>query len=540
MSTTDAEKIELSETALWDVVVIGGGMGGGILTSVLAAQGWRVLVLERGRPRVALPKVKLAEKIKRVLFATDEEKIRSARGRWPYRLSIKRGRRFFDFYPPMGSGAGGSSAIYGAALERFQPEDFTGCAVEAGVRPLLPTSWPIDYPAFEPYYAQAEALLGVCGTRDPLHGYDNAVLRPPPKLSERDAALYQSFQDLGLSPYRLHVGIEYRPGCTECVGAVCPRECKSEGYSRGLKPALQSGRVTMLLDCHVQRLDTEDGAVSTVHADVAGRKRQFRGRIVVLSAGALNSPVVLLNSRTAEFPNGIGNQNDLVGRGLMFHISDFFALWSDKTLDPIGPKKTLSSRAFYSHDRQKLGGFQSVGIAISVGQIAGFLDDWIRRNIALRLHATAILTRAIASLVVHYFKDASLFATIMEDFPYRDNRIVADPARPSGFYIDYEKAPELRRRIATMRRLVKTALKPLRPHLLSADDNLNFGHPSGTCRFGTDPAVSVLDPDTKVWGTKNLYVVDASFFPSCGGANPSLTIAANALRVGEIIGSRLR
>jgi choline dehydrogenase-like flavoprotein len=85
--------------------------------------------------------------------------------------------------------------------------------------------------------------------------------------------------------------------------------------------------------------------------------------------------------------------------------------------------------------------------------------------------------------------------------------------------------------------------KRLSPHhsvvFLGGEDNLNYGHPCGTCRFGDDPAASVLDRNNRAHDVENLYAVDSSFFPSSGGNNPSLTIAANALRVSEAIHSRL-
>jgi choline dehydrogenase-like flavoprotein len=86
-----------------------------------------------------------------------------------------------------------------------------------------------------------------------------------------------------------------------------------------------------------------------------------------------------------------------------------------------------------------------------------------------------------------------------------------------------------------MRALVKNILSSHKPLLLSGDDNINFGHACGTCRFGVDPKTSVLDPTNKVHDVANLYITDSSFFPSVGGVNPSLTIAANAIRVADII-----
>jgi len=98
---------------------------------------------------------------------------------------------------------------------------------------------------------------------------------------------------------------------------------------------------------------------------------------------------------------------------------------------------------------------------------------------------------------------------------------------------------ELRSRTRLLRRLYRKALARHHHLVLSPEASLNHGHPCGTCRFGSDPAASVLDADCRAHGVDNLYVVDASFMPSSGGANPSLTIAANALRVAAGISARL-
>ena len=117
--------------------------------------------------------------------------------------------------------------------------------------------------------------------------------------------------------------------------------------------------------------------------------------------------------------------------------------------------------------------------------------------------------------------------------------MLADPRAPNGMRFEYRYPDELRARVARFRSRVAHALRPHRTFVLSGDNNLNFGHVCGTCRFGDDPATSVLDRDNRAHGLANLYVVDASFLPSSGGTNPSLTIAANALRVAGAVHARL-
>jgi len=265
---------------------------------------------------------------------------------------------------------------------------------------------------------------------------------------------------------------------------------------------------------------------------------KVRGRVVVLAAGALSTPLLLRKSTSPQWPDGLGNRNDLVGRCLMFHASDLIALWPRKNLSSVGPRKTLSSRAFYAVKGHKFGSFQSLGLPVSHGAIFDFLMSRIERS-SVRVPLARHATRAVSLIAARYFKRACVFATIIEDFPYHSNRVVLDPSRPSGFYIEYVKSRELSDRIAKMRTMLKSALAVHKPWILTGDDNLNMGHPSGTCRFGDDPTTSVLNPNNTVWGVENLYVADASFFPSSSGANPALTVAANALRVADSIASQV-
>jgi choline dehydrogenase-like flavoprotein len=516
------------ESKLWDVVIVGAGMGGSTVGLSLAKQGLSVLFLERGRP---------ASKFTWGPDTTDADL--EARGQWPRRVSFESNGKKVNMRLTLGTGPGGSSAIYGAALERLRRIDFAQSnREEHGAKPL-PDNWPLDYDAFAAYYHMAEQLFGVRGTPDASDPDDNSSLRTPPPLSERDAYFMKSFEASGLAPYRLHVGIEYKAGCTECLGLPCPDDCKAEGSSRALKPALSEHGAQILFDCEVVRLVVSGDEVEQVKARRDGRNLDIRGRIVILAAGALCTPILLINSASERWPQGIGNNNDLVGRGLMFHASDFFALWPRVKVDPTGPRKTLSSRAFYVVDGKKLGGFQSVGLQISHGLVYDFLYSRYERYVPFRMPLMRFALKVATRVIARWFREAALFATIVEDFPYRENRVCPDPTMPSGVSITYERTQELTSRFAMMRRLLRTRLGRHRPFFLTGTEILNLGHPSGTCRFGFDPTISVLNSENQVHDVSNLYVVDASFFPSSGGTNPSLTVAANALRVAERIAGRL-
>ncbi|HEY1561801.1 MAG TPA: GMC family oxidoreductase [Caulobacteraceae bacterium] len=506
----------------------------------VARRGFKVLFLERGKePGTGAPPARgLRKRLRKLLRPDSVAEELAAAGRWDRKFSVRRRGRIAEFYGPMGVGPGGSSAVYGAALERFRREDFVdqGLADDPN---RLSVGWPITYDDFLPYYRQAEQLFRLRGTNDPTDLDDDATLLAPPPLSERDAEFFDSFTDAGLSPYRIHVGIDYRPGCAECMGFICPRQCKSDAASRALFPALKDHGAKLLIDFSAERILADATHASAVVGTWRGRRTTVRGSMIVLAAGALNTPLILLNSACGDWPNGIGNQHDLVGRGLTFHVSEFFALWPRNRPSDVGPTKTLSSRAMNVVDGVKLGSFQSVGPRVAISQIANFLAGAIELNLPFRVPLLRLSTTAVAVMAAPAFRGAALFSTITEDFPYRNNRVIADANRPSGFLIEYEKRKELRSRVRQFRAFINRILKAHRPLFLTTGDNLNYGHPSGTARFGNSPEESVLTPENRVRGLDNLYVADASFFPSSAATNPSLTIAANALRVGGIIAAKL-
>ena len=272
----------------------------------------------------------------------------------------------------------------------------------------------------------------------------------------------------------------------------------------------------------------------------------------MLAAGAYMSPIILLNSRSDAWPDGLANKSGLVGRNLMFHVSDFFAVTPTERLSADGPAKSLALNDFYVHMGNKYGTFQTAGAAIVPGQIMQYLRDiaqkeptWWRRLASPRpawwrkLSSPAVRLVAYLLYYVFNFKSAAIWASIIEDLPYHDNRVIADPTARNGMRFEYHYTDELKARVAAFRTLLTKAIAPHRTIILSGENNINFGHVCGTCRFGDDPSKSVLNRDNRAHGLANLYVVDASFFPSSGGTNPSLTIAANALRVAEAINGRL-
>jgi choline dehydrogenase-like flavoprotein len=425
-------------------------------------------------------------------------------------------------------------------LERLLPADFRPKANFPEVEDSsLPEAWPISYADLEPYYRQAEQLFRVRGTPDPFHPAASGPLLEPPPLAERDRHVRDLFVRRGLHPYRVHVGCEFVDGCAGCGGVVCLRGCKADAGWICLVPALEKFGARLLPSCEVSRLEADRSAVTALRCSWRGSELSIAARVFVLAAGAFMTPVLLLHSRSDAWPEGLANHSGLVGRNLMMHSGDLIAVRPERSGSRIGPVKSLALNDFYFCEGRKLGNLQSLGIPVSTGNVLAHLRTVVDRNPRWWAKLARPWLRVGARFGAFYFRNDVVFASIVEDLPYHRNRVVLDPSARNGMRFEYHYPEELRERNALFRRRLAQALGRGRVFCLTSENNLNFGHPCGTCRFGTDPAASVLDPNNRAHGVDNLYVVDASFFPSSGGANPSLTIAANALRVAEVIHGQL-
>lgn len=521
------------ESGDWDVIVVGCGMGGGTLGYELSRLGRRVLFLEKGHLMHGNPgAMDHAEP-----GTPPELDARLRAGRWPLRIKGETTFGKVEFHAPLGCGTAGSTGLYGAQLERFRPSDFRPRAAYPEAKDAnLPEEWPISYDEMVPYYRRAEVLFRVCGTEDPLQRDPESVLAEPPRLSERDRHLHESFESAGLHPYRSHVGIRYVDKCDECFDH-CWHNCKSDAGHTCVVPALTEHGAYVLPRCEVVGFDVSGRRITGVRARWQDRELLLEGKVVALAAGAYMTPVLLLNSRTREWPDGLANHSGWVGRNLMLHASDFLTVDPGEFHSPVGPRKALSLTDFYDDGGEKLGALQSAGLPLVAPLIETYMR-WVEERDPQwwRAHA-APLVPGIAEAAADAFKFATPMVTIVEDLPYTENRVVPDPTAPNGMRFEYRYTDELAKRSERFRQRVADVLAPkLRvTDVTWAKNNLNYGHVCGTCRFGNDPSASVLDRNNRVHDLDNLYVVDASFFPSSGAINPSLTVAANALRVANVM-----
>lgn len=490
----------------YDAVIVGSGFGGALVAHALARAGWRVLVLERGvwARRDSLD------------WNPREISIRNRYGAASPILVRQYGaRRFSRVFPP--ALVGGQSVLYGGASLRLREADLA--------------RWPLSYAELEPYYARAEEILGVHGAAtdapwEPprLNGYPF----PPGALTAPALRLQQAARQLGYSPQRLplaiNAGDSTRPRCVECAtcdGFPCRIKAKNDVAERILIPAQASG-VEVADQTTVADLRLERGAVRSVRGrdGASGEEFEVRGRVVVMAAGALYSPAILLRSGL-----GRGADKAFLGRHLMRHCNGVVvAVFPFSTNPGQCFHKQLCFTEFYEDLRAQL------------GTATGVIQDVYTPSAEVLRHFAPLGLGRAAHLLAGNIQN---LICIAEDDPQPENRVTLAAERDEhGLELI---AVEHRYSRADVRRceyLVTRARRVLRRaggwpvHTRKID---TFSHALGTIRFGDSPDTGALDLDCRYWSLDNLYVTDSSFMPTSGGVNPSLTIAANALRVADRI-----
>jgi choline dehydrogenase-like flavoprotein len=509
----------------FDIIIIGSGAGGGTLALKLAPSGKRILILERGgylpREKQNWDATEVYVKNRYVSPDTWHDQ---------HNHPFQPGSHYF---------VGGATKMYGAALFRLRQVDFTAHRTADGLTP----DWPIRYEDLEPYYTQAERLYNVHGQRgdDPTDPPASAPYPFPPVSHEpRIQELVDGLKRTGHHPAFAPTGIllnEANPPnsrclrCDTCDGFPCLVHAKADAEVIAVRPALEHPNVTLLTHTRVQRLETSASGrtVTGVQVEHDGQMETYTADLVVVACGAANSARLLLQSTSDKHPRGLANGSDLVGRNYMFHNSLALVALSRRE-NPTVFQKTLSVNDFYlgAPDYEfPLGNIQMIGK--TKGPM--FRDDAPKFAPGFTLDQMA--------------RHAVDFWLTGEDLPLPQNRITLNAAGEIQLHYEFTNQEPINR----LRQKLQDMLEhlDLHPHLIPNSIYLGkhipiagVGHQSGTCRFGADPATSVLDVNCKAHELDNLYVVDTSFFPSIGAVNPSLTAIANALRVGDHLLERLR
>src|SRR3954454_4847195 len=498
----------------YDVVIVGSGVGGGCAALTLAPSGARILILERGGRLTREPQNWDAEAV----FV--EQRYRTHDIWYDAEGEAFRPGQFYY--------VGGHTKFFGTAMFRFRERDFEAVEHADGLSP----AWPIRYAELEPFYAQAERLFGGHGqagedpTEPPRSGpYPLSPVPHEPLMSE----LAQSFRALGLKPFHMPTSIALHPGglcvrCNTCDAFPCRVGAKGDAEICLIDPALWHPNVTLQTNSTVTRLLTDASGRRIVAAEVerGGGPPRIHARLFVLSAGAINSAAILLRSASDRHPHGLANSSGLVGRYYMNHnctaLMGVMLLRVNHTRFP----KTLCLNDFYfasSASDKPLGNLQPLG-KIQEPMLRGALP---RMPKVLRRHLA---------------RHSSDWYVMSEDLPHADSRVIlrADGAIQLNWRRSNLRAH--RTFVGVAKRLLKDVGFPIVLSKLFGTDTPS--HQCGTARFGDDPAVSVLNTHCRSWDHENLFVIDASCFPSSAALNPALTVAAQALRASQHIEQNLR
>jgi choline dehydrogenase-like flavoprotein len=515
----------------FDIIIVGSGAGGGTLAQRLAPTGKKILILERGEH---LPREADNWDSKAVFI---DHKYRT-KEQW----YDKKGK---PFHPNTHYWVGGNTTFYGAALMRLREGDFEETQHKGGVS----HAWPIKLADLAPYYHEAETLWRVHGTRgqDPTESgneppYAYSAVTDDPGIQKLRAHL----EHQGWKPFSLPLGVnldEHRPvtsaciKCKTCGGYPCLVKAKSDARTLAVEPLMDLPNVTLLTGRKVLRLETDPSGrrVTEVVCQTEQGEERWSGDMVALAAGAVNTAVILLASHNAAHPNGLANGSDQVGRNYAFHtLTAVVSLTA--ALEDISFPKTLAVNDFYWKDPR--GGFDfpmghiQLLEYMSGKTLEGQVSDWLPPALVPDRFMDALAHRMLSFLV------------ISEDLADPDNRVRLNP--DGRISLDYTH-----NNLEGHERLVKTLNQalagfsdhahPISQHHFDLSSLLPLygtAHQVGTTRFGTDPKSSVLDVNCKAHEVDNLYVVDSSFFVTSAAVNPTLTIVANAMRVGDRVKER--
>ena len=515
----------------YDVVIIGSGPGGASAARRLGPTGKRILLIERGD---YLPR---------------------SRANWDSQTVFVDGayqadETWYDkdgesFHPGLHYYVGGNSKVYGAALFRMRERDFDEVRHKDGISP----AWPLKYDVFEPYYAEAERLFHVHGQRgeDPSEPPSNNPYPYPPVSHEpRIQALHDALVRDGLHPFHLPLGIllDEKDGkvtptstCIRCDafdGFPCLLNGKADAQVMCVDPALKLySNLTLLTNAYVCRLGTDvnGSTITDVVVTRDGGEEHYSADIVIVACGALSSALLLLRSANDKHPNGLANGSGQVGRNYMRHNQSVLMALMREPNNTVF-QKTLAISDFYfgSDDWDYPLGLIQMCATSHGAQIRGeALPSWLEWVPKMPF--------------VQMARHSMDFWLSSEDLPRPENRIRYDGERVVLDITEGNMEAHHRLKKKLEKILSKAGAHPVlleRSLYLGSDIPIGgTAHQAGTARFGLDPATSVLDLDCKAHEIDNLYVTDASFFPSIGAVNPTLTIIANALRVADRIKDRL-
>jgi choline dehydrogenase-like flavoprotein len=560
----------MSKTTQFDAIVIGSGITGGWAAKELTEKGLKTLVLERGRliehqkdyvheftspwqaPNRGLPDRELDERDYPV-----QSKIERGAFSWANRhYWINDRENPYEQVKPFRwhrtNVLGGRSLTWGRQSYRWGDDDF-----KANLRDGHGNDWPIRYADLAPWYTHVEKFIGVSGQPEGLPNFPDGHYLPPMEMTAVEKALKQSIEakwkDRRVTIGRVaNLTVEHN-GRGPCqYRSICNRGCSFGAYfsslSSTLPAAQKSGNLTVRADSVVEAIEVDPKTKQATGVRIidarTGQRMTYRAKVIFLCASTFGSVQILLQTRSATNPNGIGNHSDVLGRYLVDHhgVGAFAEIPGFEDSNYRGRRATgILIPRFRNLGGQDADADFTRGYGFQGGAMR---DDWTN---------TAALTDDFGAGMKHNIarpgKWIAFLGAFGEQLPQAHNRVTLNDRKPGAFGL-----PQLSFDVAygeNERRMAVDAGKQAEQMLMAAGAKRvqliparalpgTSIHEMGGARMGNDPADSVLNAHNQVHGVRNLFVTDGSAMASSGTVNPSLTYMALTVRAVDYAVAQLK
>jgi choline dehydrogenase-like flavoprotein len=565
----------IENAEVYDAIIVGSGAGGGMAANILSENGLRVAVVEAGP------------------FFDPKDPSTMTQMKYPWE-SPRRGastkRAFGDFDMSWGDWEvdgepyttaedtdfkwwrarmlGGRTNHWGRISLRFGPTDFKHRDVDG-----LGANWPISYDEVKPYYDRLDKMIGVFGTNEGLHNDPDGFFLPPPKPRLHELYYIKGARKSGVPviPSRLSILTKRinkdRGVCFYC--GQCNRSCNAYAdFSSGsclIFPAQKNGgQIELFTDCMVKNVTTDSEGLATGVSYINKEDRreyQLRGKVVVLGASACSTARILMNSKSKEHPNGLGNSSDHVGRYLHdstgASMSAFVPALMDRKIyneDGVGGMHVYSP---WWGDNKKLDfprgyhievwggmGMPSYGFGYNVeamnkyvgGQVGGYGDKL--RDDVKRFYGAFVGMAGRGESIARYENRCEIDPNVVDKFGIPVLRF-------DYKWSDYEYN-QAKHMMDTFEEIIGNMGGVLLGDKPGKDRNYGLLAPGeiihevGTTRMGDDAKTSVTNKWQQLHDAKNVYVVDAGVFSSQADKNCTWTIMALSMRASEHIVGELK
>ena len=549
---------------MYDVCIVGSGAGGSPIAYELANAGFSVVVLEKGEYYTEddFNKDELAVS-RRDMFTPPLNEQKHIINEYKVDGTFSRfdGNEYsWNFWN--GSMVGGSSNLMSGYFHRMKPNDFKLKSTYGEIKGANIVDWVIDYKDLEPYYTKVESVIGVSGRvinhkqQEPrsTENFPYKELQTNKVTAWFDKACSElNFESMPTPRAVLSKDTLERHGCyysNFCGSYACASGAK--GSARAA--LLQKCNAKIITDAFVYRMDSNEHKVTKVYYYTKlGFAHSIEAKIFVLSAQAIESSRLLLNSKNKFFPNGLANSSGEVGKNLIFSAGGSGqGRFLFENLSKQAQKELMQTGLFFNRSLQEWYDYEENGQKYKGGTI-DFLFE--HQNIISRVNRELydengnIMWGKKLADKIHKTITRSRVLTfeVFNDWLPTDNCFVGVDEKEKDKYgvpvgvINLNGHPH---DLKVGEHLAKKAVQVLeKMGAVEINYNISASPPpnlvAGGCRFGDDPTTSVLDKNCKAHDLENLYVSDASFMPTGGSVPYTWTIYANSFRVADIIKKEL-